>query len=93
MSKKTPFDPMSRAEEALFLLVRELVDCPDAVLIVRTDTSGTMTVLTVRVARYDMGKVLGRKGSKIDAIRILWEGIAAKYGRSIKIEVPEPGVD
>lgn len=70
-------------------LVRALVDHPSAVEARALDGVQT-TVIEVRTARGDHGKVLGRKGRTIDAARELLVGISGAQKRKYSIELVEP---
>jgi uncharacterized protein len=59
-----------RIEELVRYLVTSLVDTPDAVAIKRVD-QGADVVLEVTVDPEDVGKVVGKQGRIIKAIRTL----------------------
>ena len=54
-------------KELLLYMAKNLVDNPDAVSV--TEVEGDGTVLELRVAPEDMGKVIGRQGRIAKAIR------------------------
>lgn len=56
--------------ELLAHLARQLVDDPDAVEVEEVRREGT-TVLQLRVAKDDVGKVIGRQGRIARALRTL----------------------
>ena len=63
--------------EVIENLIKRLVDEPDKVSV--TEGSGERTtVYETRVAKGDMGKVIGRKGKTIEALRILVGACGAK---------------
>lgn len=69
-------------------IVKNLVDQPDLVKI--NEIGGTHTiVLELSVARADMGKIIGKKGKTINAIRTLLTSIASKNGVRVTLEVLE----
>ena len=54
-------------KELLLYMAKNLVDNPDAVTV--TEVEGETTVLELRVAPEDMGKVIGRQGRIAKDIR------------------------
>jgi predicted RNA-binding protein YlqC (UPF0109 family) len=69
-------------------VVKGLVDRPDAVLITPVDRNG-MTIYEMRVHPTDVGKVIGRQGATIHAIRSLLQVGSAKKGVRTAIELVE----
>lgn len=70
------------------LLVRSLVDRPDEVLL--TEIQGTQaTVIEVKVAKTDHGKLVGRRGRTADAIRDLLVTYGGKRNRRYMLEILE----
>lgn len=76
---------MSAAED-LTSVVRLLVDEPRAVKVVGIDEAGGVR-LDLSVAVSDRGKVIGRRGRTIDALRALAAARGAQEGRSYAVEV------
>jgi predicted RNA-binding protein YlqC (UPF0109 family) len=70
----------------LDFVVKGLVDRPDAVSITPVDRNG-MTIYEVRVHPTDMGKIIGRQGATINAIRALLLVGSAKRGLRCALEV------
>jgi predicted RNA-binding protein YlqC (UPF0109 family) len=72
----------------LEFILRSLVDHPDELRI--TDVEGERTSLfEVRCHRDDLGKVIGKNGKTIGAIRVLLNTAAARKGRRAVLEVVE----
>ncbi len=69
-------------------VIKGLVANPDAVTITPVERHGT-TVYEVRVDNADMGKVIGRQGMTINAIRSLVLAGSAKRGLRCAVEVVE----
>jgi predicted RNA-binding protein YlqC (UPF0109 family) len=67
-------------KEAVELIVKALVDDKEAVE-VRTDEGGSTVRIEVRVAESDMGKLIGRQGRTVRAIRSLLHA-ASQKGRT-----------
>lgn len=74
----------------LSFLVQQIVDSPEAVKIEETtDEQGTV-ILTLYVAEADMGKVIGKQGKIIHAIRLLLKIKAIKAHQHVRLEIAEP---
>ena len=69
-------------------VVKGLVDRPDAVLITPVERDG-MTVYELRLHPTDVGKVNGRQGTTIHALRSLLQVGAAKRGTRCSMEIVE----
>ncbi len=69
-------------------VLKNLVDDPSAVAVVRSLKNGH-ALFEIRVGPGDMGKVVGKQGQTIDAIRSLAAAAAAKYGEQVEIELLE----
>lgn len=69
-------------------VVKGLVQRPDAVTITPVERNG-MTVYELRVHPTDVGKVIGRQGSTIHAIRSLLQVGSAKSGLRCGVELVE----
>ncbi len=67
-------------------LVRSLVDDVDAVAITRTETSGG-ELFQVTVAADDVGKIIGRSGRIVKALRTLMRAAGSVDGRNVDIEI------
>jgi predicted RNA-binding protein YlqC (UPF0109 family) len=72
----------------LEFVVKGLVDSPDAVQITPTDKNG-LTVYELRLAPDDVGKVIGRKGNTINALRSLLQVGAARQGLRCTVDIVE----
>ena len=73
-------------EAFLDYVVKGLVDRPDAVSITPADRNG-MTIYELRVHPTDMGKIIGRQGATVNAIRALLLVGSAKKGLRCALEV------
>ena len=73
-------------ETFLDYVVKGLVDRPDAVTITPAERNGT-TIYELRVHPTDMGKIIGRQGATINAIRALLLVGSAKRGLRCSLEV------
>ena len=76
-------------EEFLEYVVRTISDFPDDVKITRTvDEMGVL--LTLKVNPVDMGQVIGRSGSIVNALRLLVKVIGMKTNARVGLKVEEP---
>jgi predicted RNA-binding protein YlqC (UPF0109 family) len=73
-------------------VVRGLVDHPDAVSVSPVERHG-VTVYELRLHPEDIGRVVGRKGSTINAIRSLLLVGSAKKGQRSTLEIVEENVE
>ena len=67
-------------------ITKSLVDAPDQVE-VQVSEDGDTTRLTMRVADADKGKVIGKQGKVIKAIRSVVGVAAAKAGRKVLLDL------
>jgi uncharacterized protein len=74
--------------ELLEFLVRSLVDNPDAVVI-EERPGQDVTVMRERVAGPDIGKIIGRQGRTIKAIRALMSAAEQRLGQRAVVELAE----
>ena len=73
-------------KELLTYIARNLVDHPDSVAV--TEYAGeSETVLELRVAPEDMGKVIGRQGRIAKEIRTLMRSVAQRKGTRVSVEI------
>ena len=69
-------------------VVKGLVQNPDAVTITPVEREGT-TVYELRLDPADVGKIIGRQGMTINAIRSLLLAGSAKKGMRCTVEIVE----
>ncbi len=74
--------------ELLAHLARQLVDDPDAVEVQEVEQEGA-TVLQLRVAKEDVGKVIGRQGRIARALRAIVRASGARSHRRVVLEILE----
>jgi uncharacterized protein len=74
--------------ELLAHLARRLVDDPDAVEVKEVRQEGA-TVLQLRVAPDDIGKVIGRQGRIARALRAIVRASGARTHRRVVLEIME----
>ena len=74
--------------ELLAYLARELVDEPDRVLVETEERDGAL-VLVLHVAPDDVGKVIGRGGRIVRALRTVVRASSVRDGRRVLIEIAD----
>jgi hypothetical protein len=75
--------------ELLEYLARRLVDEPDAVRVEEIESDGEI-VLRLHVAPDDVGKVIGRQGRIVRALRTVVRASAVRSNRRVLLEVVDP---
>lgn len=74
--------------EAVEMVVKSLVDDVDAVDVREIDRQGA-TLIEVRVAPGDMGKIIGRQGRTVRALRSLAHAVSLKKKHRFILEIVE----
>ena len=76
-------------EEALLAdVVRALADHPDQVRVsARQPGDGELIMLTIHCSPRDRGRIIGKKGKTISAIRFLFENIAYVRDRKVSVRI------
>ena len=77
---------MQQLEDLLLFLARSLVDEPDKVEVKGRETDSRVD-LTLRVAPDDVGRVIGRGGRIVKAIRTVMKAASVKANRRVSVEV------
>jgi predicted RNA-binding protein YlqC (UPF0109 family) len=75
-------------EELVAYVARKLVDSPEEVLVERVEREGAV-VLRLHVAPDDIGKVIGRQGRIVRALRTLVRASGTKHGERRLLEIAE----
>ena len=73
-------------KELVEVLAKALVDHPEEVSVTETDKDNA-TVIELRVASSDMGKVMGKQGRIAKAIRSLVKAAASKDDKKVVVEI------
>ena len=73
-------------KELIEVIARALVDNPDGVVVTERQ-EGKTTVLEVRVADGDMGKVIGKQGRIAKAIRSVVKAAATKDNKRVVVDI------
>lgn len=73
-------------EELIRLVVTAMVDSPAEVVVKRIG-SDNLSIYEVKVAKADIGKVVGKKGRNVEALRTIANAVSQKYRRRSLIEI------
>jgi uncharacterized protein len=74
--------------EVITELARRLVDEPDAVRVEEIEDSEGL-LLRIHVAPDDVGKVIGRQGRIVRALRVVARASAGRGGRRVQLEIAD----
>lgn len=75
-------------KEFLEFIVRQLVEFPDEVMLSEIP-SGKLTIFRLQMRQTDVGRIIGRNGQTIQAIRALLSSSAARHGQKATLEIVE----
>ncbi len=75
-------------KELIELIAKALVDKPSDVVVSEVEMEKT-TVLELRVAREDLGKVIGKQGRTARAMRTILGAAGTKLGKRCLLEILE----
>lgn len=73
-------------KELVEYLVKSLVDQPGDVLLEEREEEDTV-VLELKIAQDDLGKVIGKNGNTINAIRTVLQAAASSHRKRARLEV------
>jgi predicted RNA-binding protein YlqC (UPF0109 family) len=75
-------------KELVEFLAQQLVNNPDAVDVKETQ-GDTAAVLELRVAKEDLGRVIGKQGRTAKSMRTILNAVASRTNRKIVLEIVE----
>ncbi len=76
-------------KQLLEYLARALVDHPEQVAVDSFEESDGTLVLELHVADTDVGKVIGRGGRTVNALRAVVRAASVPHGRRVLVDVVE----
>lgn len=76
----------SKVKDLVEYVAKSLADQPDDVAVSEVEVE-TSIVLELRVAPDDMGRMIGREGRTINAMRSLARVLGAKMGKKVTLEI------
>ena len=77
---------MKDLENFVDYIVRSLVDEPDAVRVI-SEISKDSNIIKIDCKKEDIGKIIGKRGKTIMAIRSLVSGAAGRLKKRVTVEV------
>jgi uncharacterized protein len=75
-------------ESFLEYVIRQLVEAPEEVLVSKIE-QGRKLIFKVEMRKADVGKVIGRNGHTITAMRSLLNAAASRSGQSVVLQILE----
>jgi len=75
-------------KELVQLLARSLVSVPDAVEVKETQ-GDTASILELKVAKEDLGRIIGKQGRTAKSIRTILNAAASRTNRKVVLEIVE----
>ncbi|HDQ93051.1 MAG TPA: KH domain-containing protein [Synergistetes bacterium] len=76
-------------EELVGYVVKNIVSNPDEVTVTSRRSDGGVVSVSIRVAQDDMGRLIGKRGVTINAIRLIAKAAAVKPGEKVDVEILE----
>lgn len=68
-------------------MVRRLVNEPDKVEVASERNDGGAVMVTITTASEDVGRVIGKRGATINAIRMVAKAAAVKPGEKVDVDI------
>ena len=68
-------------------IVRRLVNQPDEVIVTSERNSSGATMVTISAAYDDIGRIIGKHGATINAIRLLAKAASVKPGEKVDVDL------
>jgi uncharacterized protein len=75
-------------KELVQFLARSLVTHPDAVEVKETQ-SDTASIVELKVAKEDLGRIIGKQGRTAKSIRTILNAAASRANRKVVLEIVE----
>ena len=75
-------------KELVQFLAKQLVNNPDAVDVKETQGE-TASILELRVAKEDLGRVIGKQGRTAKSIRTILNAVASRTSHKVVLEIIE----
>ncbi len=88
MSNDAPAKPLGELSKLMESLAKALVDLPDQVHVGEIEGENT-TVIELKVAKEDLGKIIGKQGRTARALRTILTGASTKLRRRTVLEIVE----
>jgi predicted RNA-binding protein YlqC (UPF0109 family) len=85
---RAPLQKKVVMKEFLEFVIRQLVEFPDDMVLTEIP-GGKTTIFKVQLRQSDVGRVIGRNGQTIQAIRALLNSSASRHGQRATLEIVE----
>ena len=86
--KRQSSPTLGLVKQFLEFIIRQLVEFPDEMMLSEIP-SGKTTIFRVQLRQTDVGRIIGRNGQTIQAIRALLASSAARHGQRATLEIVE----
>ncbi len=73
-------------EEILRIIIENLVENKDAISIESENKDENIIIFKVKVAKDEMGKVIGKQGKVANSIRNIMKAAASREGKKVEVE-------
>ena len=80
----------SGVEEFLEYVIRQLIEYPEEMVLSKVEAPKKV-IFRLQLRQSDIGKVIGKHGHTIDAIRNLLGAAAARHGQRVTLQIVEEG--
>ena len=77
-------------KEFIEFIAKQLVDHPDRVIVEEKTLDKNSIELTLKVDKTDFGKVIGKHGNNVNAMRALLSALGGKEHHRITLEILAP---
>ncbi|MCU0589297.1 MAG: KH domain-containing protein [Syntrophobacteraceae bacterium] len=74
-------------KELVEYLVKSLAEHPDEVVLISEETDDGVS-LELRISPEDLGRIIGKNGNTINAIRTVLQAAASSHKKRAKLDVP-----
>jgi len=80
---------MANYKELVEFIAKHLVMNPDSVIVECNEEEHGETKVMIRVAHDDIGRIIGKRGATINAIRLIAKASAVKVGEKVNVDIFE----
>lgn len=77
-------------EEFLEYVIRQLIEFPDEMVLTKVEASRKI-IFKLQLRQSDVGKVIGKHGQTINAVRNLLSAAASRQGQRVLLQIDEEG--
>jgi len=77
-------------KELIEYIAKKLVDHPDKVVVEETTPDEKTIELTLKVDKTDVGKVIGKQGNTVNAMRALLIAVGGKEHHRVVLKIFDP---